>query len=167
MAQPSLPQHPDFYLCLGQRPSSKRKIGPDAITQEAFHPLPDPSNGPSNSPAEEVVKGHWEGKHSMGWARTHRHFLTSGPAARARGKVDFGAGQAPREPHPLAEIHALPLKRDTETEGEMRKEPTKQVPKRKVTPAGMGQVSHPFPPLRLPIHQARESPETGNWLWLF
>lgn len=61
----------------------------DAITQEAFHSLPDPSTVPSDSPAEEVVKGHWEGKHGMGWARTYRHFLTSGTAAQARGKVDF------------------------------------------------------------------------------
>lgn len=94
----------------------------------------------------------------MGWARTHRHFLTSGTAAGATGKVDFGARQAPREPHPLAETHALPLKRETETEGGNEKR-TKQVPERKVTPAAMSQVSHPpppQPPLRLPIHQARE-----------
>lgn len=81
----------------------------------------------------------------MGWARTHRHFLTSGTAAGATGKVDFGARQAPREPHPLAETHALPLKRETETEGGNEKR-TKQVPERKVTPAGMSQVSHPPPP---------------------
>lgn len=142
--RPSLPQHPDFCLCLGQRPSSKRKIRPDAITQEAFHPLPDPSNVPSNSPAEEVVKGHWEGKHRMGWARTHRHFLTSGTAARGRGKVDFGARHAPREPHPPAETHALPLKRETETEGGNEKT-TKQVLKRKVTPSRDGPSQPPLP----------------------
>ena len=36
---------PNLHLWLGCRdagPISKRKIRPDAITQEAFHPLPDP-----------------------------------------------------------------------------------------------------------------------------
>lgn len=105
----------------------------------------------------------------MGWARTHRHFLTSGTAAGATGKVDFGARQAPREPHPLAETHALPLKRETETEGGNEKR-TKQVPERKVTPAGMSQVSHPPPPPHLPSGCPSirpESPQTGNWLLCF
>lgn len=79
----------------------------------------------SNSPPEEVVKGHWEGKHGgMGWAYTHRHFLTSGTSIASR-KGRLPRMAAPREPHPLAEIHALPLNQETQTEGKMRGEPRK------------------------------------------
>lgn len=79
----------------------------------------------SNSPPEEVVKGHWEGKHSgMGWACTHRHFLTSGTNTASR-KSRLPRMAAPREPHPLAETHALPLNQETQTEGKMRGEPSK------------------------------------------
>ena len=74
----------------------------------------------SNSPPEEVVKGHWEGKRSgWGWACTHRHFLTSGASTASRRP----RMAAPREPHPLAETHALPLNQETQTEGKMISRP--------------------------------------------
>lgn len=44
----------------------------------------------SNSPPEEVVKGHWEGKHGgMGWAYTHTAISSPLALALPAGKVDF------------------------------------------------------------------------------
>lgn len=86
----------------------------------------------------------------MGWARRTQPFPHLWQCSRSTGKVDFLGQQAPREPHPLAETHSLPLQQETETERKMREGPS-QVARRKRTPAGMGQVSHPSP--QAAIHQ--------------
>lgn len=103
-----------------------------------------PGSVPSNSPPEEVVKGHWEGKQGgMGWACTQHHFLTSGTLALPAGKVDFRGLQPQGSPTFWQRLMPSPSIRRHKQRG--RRGENQASGQKKSDPVGMGWVSHSYP----------------------
>lgn len=82
----------------------------------------------------------------MEWDGPAHTTISSPQALQQHRKGRIPAWQAPREPHPYAETHALSLKRETETVREMRENQASG--QKKIDPRQNG-PSQPPPPLLL------------------